>query len=87
MNEQSKDCMNVMNVHTRVTILETDMKNLKDQMIRTERQLGLEIKDLKEALGNIRTQISGLQVRLAVIVAISAGGVTALAKLLPLAGL
>ena len=82
-HEAKPECVEAMGMFSRVIILETDMRNLKEQLVRTEHQLGVEIRDLKTALGDLRAQISGLQTRLAIIVALSAGGVTAAGKLIP----
>lgn len=83
MSDAKPECVEALSMFSRVVALEVDVKNLKEQLLRTEHALGVEIRDLKTALGELRTQISGLQLRLAIIVALSAGGATALGKLIP----
>ena len=83
MSDAKPECIEAMSMFSRVVSLEVDVRNLKEQLLRTEHQLGVEIKDLKNALSDLRSQINGLQTKLGIIVAFAAVGGTALGKFIP----
>ena len=66
-------CVQALDMYGRLVTTEAKVENLEAMVIRTDDKLTKEISGLRDSLEAVKTQINNLQLRLAIIVALSAG--------------